>query len=116
MTASTWTIGAITATACAFISIADFARASFVLHNSAEVGVPRTWLPALASLKTAGALGVLVGLLWWPVIGIAAAGGLTLFFIGAIAAHVRAGVYHNIAFPGAFLAFSMTTLALMINS
>ena len=33
------------------IALADFARADFVLNNSAEVGVPRSWLPVLGALK-----------------------------------------------------------------
>jgi hypothetical protein len=45
-------------------------------------------------------------------IGIAAAIGLVLFFIGAVAAHVRARVFYNIAFPGAFLALAVASLVL----
>lgn len=53
-----------------------------------EVGVPDSWPPLLGSLELAGGLGVLVGL-WWAPIGIAAAIGLTLYFLGAIIAHLR---------------------------
>ena len=45
---------AITALANVGIAIADYARAEFVLANSAEVGVPRSWLPFLATVKLAG--------------------------------------------------------------
>ncbi|ODQ84785.1 DoxX family protein [Mycolicibacterium holsaticum] len=93
------------------IAIADFARAPFVLANSAEVGVPQSWLPALGAAKGAGALGLAAGFAWPPV-GIAAAVGLVLFYCGAIFAHLRAGVFYNLAFPAAFLAFAAGTLTL----
>lgn len=57
-----------------------------------KVGVPDSWFPWLASLKAAGALGLLVGL-GVPVIGAAAAVGVVLYFIGAVVTHVRAKDY-----------------------
>ncbi|WBO68346.1 DoxX family protein [Streptomyces camelliae] len=94
------------------IAAADAARAPFVLANSAEVGVPRTWLPALALLKAAGAAGLLLGLFGIRPLGIAAGAGLVLFYVGALTAHVRARVFHNIAFPGLFLALAAGALTL----
>jgi hypothetical protein len=94
------------------IAVADLVRARFVLANSAEVGVPESWLPGLAVLKAAGAAGLLIGLLGVRPLGIAAAAGLVLFFVGAVAAHVRARVFHNIAFPAGYLALNAATLAL----
>ncbi|MEU7088609.1 DoxX family protein [Streptomyces achromogenes] len=105
---------AITLLANAGIAVADFLGAGFVLANSAEVGVPRTWLPWLATLKAAGAAGLLLGLAGVPVIGVAAATGLVLFFVGAVAAHIRARVYDNIAFPGAYLALAAASLVLAV--
>jgi hypothetical protein len=49
------------------------------------------------------------------VVGELAAACLVLFFIGAIAVHVRAHVFHNIAAPGAFLAFAAGALVLAIK-
>ncbi|MFF0445788.1 DoxX family protein [Streptomyces sp. NPDC004609] len=98
----------------AAIAITDFARARFVLANSAEVGVPQSWLPALATLKTAGAAGLAIGLLGVRPIGIAAAIGLVLFYTGAVVTHLRARVFHNIAFPGAFLALAIASLGLAL--
>ncbi|MER6734186.1 DoxX family protein [Streptomyces puniciscabiei] len=94
------------------IAAADLAKAPFVLANSAEVGVPSAWIPALALLKAAGAAGLLLGLLGARPLGIAAAAGLVLFYAGAVIAHVRARVFHNIGFPGLFLALAAGTLAL----
>ncbi|OLZ63035.1 hypothetical protein AV521_40255 [Streptomyces sp. IMTB 2501] len=88
------------------IAAADLVKAPFVLANSAEVGVAPTWLPSLALLKAAGAAGLLLGLCGVRPLGIAAGAGLVLFYLGAMAAHVRARVFRNIAFPGFFLALA----------
>ncbi|MFD7301029.1 DoxX family protein [Streptomyces pharetrae] len=96
------------------IAVADLSKAGFVLANSAEVGLPRTWLPWLAALKAAGAAGLLLGLMGAPVVGLAAATGLVLFYIGAVAAHIRARVHHNIAFPGGYLTLSLASLTLAV--
>lgn len=75
----------VTILANAGIAAADLARAEFVLANSAEVGVPRSWLTPLAVLKLAGAAGLALGLLGVPAIGIAAAAGLGAFYVGSLA-------------------------------
>lgn len=105
---------ATTALLTAGVAIADFIPAGFVLANSAEVGVPRSWLPALGAVKLAGAVGLVVGLLGLPALGIAAAGGLVLFFVGAVVTHLRAHVFYNIAFPGAYLLLAAASLALLV--
>jgi DoxX-like protein len=91
---------------------ADFFRARFVLANTAEVGIAEGWLPLLGALKAAGAAGLLIGLLWARPIGLAAAIGLVLFFVGAIATHVHARVLYNLAFPGFYLALAVGSLIL----
>lgn len=92
---------------------ADFVRARFVLNNSAELGVPSSWVLPLGLLKAAGALGLLLGLLGVPYIGLAAAVGLVLFFLGALVTHIRAKVFHNIAAPAIF--FVAAVLALLVQ-
>ncbi|MGW2647370.1 DoxX family protein [Streptomyces sp. NPDC001393] len=94
------------------IAAADLAKAPFVLANSAGVGVPSAWLPTLALLKAAGAAGLLLGLFGARPLGIAAAAGLVLFYVGAVIAHVRARVFHTIGFPGLFLGLAAGALAL----
>lgn len=101
-----------TLAANAGMAVADFARAKFVLANSAEVGVPQSWVPWLATAKMAGALGLLLGLLGMRLVGLAAAVGLVLFFAGALITHMRARVYYNIAFPGAYFALAVAAAAL----
>ncbi|MBV2151550.1 DoxX family protein [Kitasatospora sp. SUK 42] len=107
-------VAVLTIAANAGIAAADFAGARFVLANSAEVNVPRTWIPWLAGAKAAGAAGLLLGLVAYPPLGIAAAIGLVLFYVGAVATHVRTRVLHNIYFPGAYLALAVATLALAV--
>jgi DoxX-like family len=104
-----------TAIITAAAGIADFIPAGFVLANSAKVHVPRSWLPALGTLKLAGAIGLLVGLVGLPAVGIAAAAGLVLFFIGAVIAHLRASVLYNIAAPATYLVLSAASLALLVG-
>jgi hypothetical protein len=103
----------LTVVATAGIAVADFLRADFVLANSAEVGVPGTWLPILGLLKLLGGIGLCAGLAGFEPVGVLAAAGLTAFFLGAVTAHVRARVFHNIAFPLGYLALSAASLALV---
>lgn len=108
------TVTAVTILATAWATGADLVPARFVVATMTEVGVPRSWLPPLAVLKGAGAAGLLLGLLGlWP-LGIAAGIGLVLFFVGALAVHVRTRVFHNIAFPGAFCALAITSAVLAV--
>lgn len=96
------------------MAIADFSRARFVLANSAEVGLSPSLLPLLATLKAAGAAGLLLGVLGAQFIGIAAAIGLVLFFTGALAVHFRARVFYNIAFPGTYFTAAVASLVLAV--
>ncbi|GHF53849.1 MULTISPECIES: DoxX family protein [Streptomyces] len=102
----------LTIVATAGIAVADFAGAGFVLANAAAVRVPRSSIPLLGAAKAAGAAGLALGLLGARAFGVAAAAGLVLFFTGAVVAHVRARVFHNMAFPGAYLALAGASLAL----
>ncbi len=99
----------------AFIAFADYIPAGFVLKNSAEVHVPATALPYLATLKLAGAVGLTLGLIALPPLGVAAGIGLVLFFIGAVAAHVRARVFYNIGFPGVFLLLALAATGYLVH-
>lgn len=103
----------LTIVANAAVALADLVQVPQVLANMDEVGVPRSWLLPLALLKAAGALGLLLGLLGVRPIGLAAAIGLILFFIGALVAHVRARVFGTIGFPGAFLVLAVASAVLV---
>ncbi|MFC7546134.1 DoxX family protein [Plantactinospora sp. GCM10030261] len=90
--------------------VAKAVRAPFVMRNSAEVGLAPRWIPYLAVVEGAGVAGLTLGLLGLPLIGLAAAIGLVLFFVGAVGAHIRARVFHNIAFPAAFLVLAVAAV------
>ncbi len=64
-------------------------RQAPVVEMLGRIGVPDPWLPRLAAAELAGGVGLLVGLALAP-LGIAAAAGLTCYFIGAVITHVRA--------------------------
>jgi hypothetical protein len=95
-----------------FAAAVDFIRPQWLLDTMGKVGVAESWLPVLGILKAAGALGLLIGIAV-PTVGIAAAAGLTLFFVGAIATHLRAHNY-SLVMPAMFLIAAVGTLALGI--
>ena len=65
-----------------------------ILRGMVKAGVPESWLTfPIGTLKTAGAVGLLLGVIGVPLIGTAAAVGLILFFVCAIYTHIRAGDY-----------------------
>jgi hypothetical protein len=114
MNAAYLIVAAVTIAANAWATGADLVPASFVVATMTEVGVPRSWLVPLGIIKGAGVAGLLIGLLGVRPLGIAAALGLVLFFTGALAAHIRARVFHNIAVPGTFFALAAASAALAI--
>jgi hypothetical protein len=82
------------------------------LVNMARVGVSESWLTTFGVLKAAGALGLLVGIAL-PLVGTAAAIGLTLFFVGAIVTHLRARDY-SFGLAVAFLLLAVGALVLRL--
>ncbi|MER8096805.1 DoxX family protein [Streptomyces goshikiensis] len=100
------------------MAAADLAGARFVLASSAEVGVPQSWLPWLAALKLAGAACLLLSLFDAAprLLGAAAACGLVLLYLGALAFHLRARVLYNLAFPGFYFITAVASLALTVFS
>lgn len=65
-------------------------RAPALMTSMAAVNVPEATVPRLGLLEVAATLGLLLGLFWAP-IGVAAAIGAVLYFIGAVVAHIRVG-------------------------
>ncbi|MCV7287864.1 DoxX family protein [Mycolicibacterium wolinskyi] len=92
--------------------VAKLAGHATTVESLATVGFPTKYTAALASAELAGAAGLLLGLRWWP-IGVAAAGGVVLYFLGAVGAHVRARKGNVV--PAAILfALAVGALALRI--
>lgn len=75
----------------AFSGLAAILHFKPILPGMERAGVPVSWLTfPIGTLKTAGAIGLLLGLAGVPYLGGAAAAGLVLFFVCALYTHVRA--------------------------
>jgi hypothetical protein len=92
----------------------DFRRVGWVLDNLDRLRIPRSRLFTLGALKTAGAAGLLVGMAM-PGVGVAAAIGLVLFFVGAIAFAVRVHWYSHLPFPATWLLLATGALVLRLK-
>ncbi|WP_406387738.1 DoxX family protein [Streptomyces sp. NBC_00887] len=68
-------------------------------------------LPFLGVAQIAGAGGLVIGL-WWVPLGIAAASALTLYFIGAVATHLRASDYKGAPPAAVLTAVAIALIAL----
>lgn len=86
-----------------FSGWALFRRTPAFTANLDRYGVPRSWWPWLGAVKIAGGVGVLLGL-WWPWLGAVAAGGLALYFGGAVFTVARSGIIGHLAIPLVYLA------------
>jgi hypothetical protein len=78
------------------------------------LGVPLAWFPFLAACEIAGGLGLLAGLVFAP-LGIAAAAGVILYFVGALIAHLRAGD-KGLVTPLVLLVVAVAALLLRVAS
>lgn len=89
------------AVALTFSAVGKLTKSASVIPIMEQVGVPADKVPVLAYLEIAGAIGLLVGSFLWP-IGVAAAIGVILYFVGAVIAHLRVQDVKGIG-PSAFL-------------
>ncbi|MFI5664824.1 DoxX family protein [Streptomyces sp. NPDC051684] len=99
----------LTAVWVGFSGVSLLRRAPFVVEPLVSYGVPDSWWTPLAAAKLLGAAGLLVGIAV-PVIGIAAAIGLALYFLGAVITVLRVRSYKTVAFPVLYLAPVVATL------
>ncbi|MFD3586661.1 DoxX family protein [Streptomyces sp. NPDC058683] len=87
---------------------AKFIRPKRLVDQMSTLGLSYGVLPFLGVAQIAGAGGLVVGLRWAP-LGVAAAVGLALYFIGAVATHLRVGDFKG-APPATVLAISAAVL------
>jgi hypothetical protein len=80
------------------------------MKTMTRVGFPEDRLWLLATAETAGAVGMVIGLFWWP-LGIAAAAGVAAYFVGATGAHLRVRDWQAIV-PAALLVLGLAALIL----
>lgn len=103
MSTATTIVLLLTAAWVGFSAYSVFTHKAWVVDNLADYGVPRSWWVWLGSVKAIGSLGLVVGV-WVPAIGIAAAIGLALYFVGAAITVVHARSYTHVPFPLLYLA------------
>ncbi|WP_280247080.1 DoxX family protein [Nocardia abscessus] len=85
--------------------------------RAAHVGMSVTTYRVIGALEVAGAAGLVIGTVWWPV-GLAAGIGLVLLMVGAIATHLRVRDKFSEAAPAIvtfFLAISYVALVLTVD-
>jgi len=101
-----------------FSGVAALAHFKPIIPGMVKAGVPESWLTfPIGTLKTAGAVGLLLGLVGVSLIGTAAAVGLILFFVCAIYTHVRASDYSpQFGLAIGFLLLAVATLVLGLAS
>ena len=108
-------VGLIVSVMCLGSAIADFKKNPQIVASLTHLGVNTDRMSTLGALKLLGVIGVIIGF-WVTAIGVAAGIGLALYFIGAIAFHVRAKDNAKNTFPALLLLilavlYTLTTLA-----
>jgi hypothetical protein len=83
-----------------------------VVESLGKCGVPSSWHPRLAAAEIACAVGMVLGL-WVPALGVAAAVGVVLYFVGAVIAHVRVSD-NEVAAPIVFIVLAVVVIVLRI--
>jgi DoxX-like family len=98
-----------------FSGVSAMARFAPIIPAMQRAGVPLSWLTfPIGTFKILGALGLVAGL-WVPAIGIAAAAGLTIFFVCAVYTHVLANdISGQFAFAGFVLVLNSAAFTLTL--
>jgi DoxX-like family len=104
-------VTAVLSAVLAFAAVRKLTHREDVVAGYARVGVPEERLNHLAFILLMGAGGLLLGFAWAPV-GIVAAGGVVVYFLLAIAAHVRHDDVGNLPTPVVIEAMAVAALVL----
>lgn len=88
MTTAFVILGGFLGLAISLSAVGKIKRIPGAIESIASVGVKESQYNQLALLEILGALGLFLGI-WMPIIGIAASIGITLYFVGALTAHLR---------------------------
>ncbi|MGW0594622.1 DoxX family protein [Streptosporangium sp. NPDC002607] len=92
-------------------AIANFIGHEYPKKQADQLRVPRSWMLPLGVMLAAGSLGLLAGFAV-PVLGLLAAAGLVLYFLGAFCVHLRARDHH---FGAWSVFFTLAAAALAVN-
>ncbi|MER5224666.1 DoxX family protein [Streptomyces flaveus] len=94
-----------------FSAVPDITRNPKITEGLKALGVPDSWFLPLGLVKIAGALGLLVGIAYRP-LGIAAAIGVVLYFLGAVITHLRGGDKKGVGIPAVIMLVAVAPLVL----
>jgi hypothetical protein len=109
--AATVAVSTLLAVLMSYAAIRKLSHRPEVVASYTRVGVPEDRLDLLAVTLLAGAAGLLIGLVWAP-LGVVAAAAIVVYFLVAIAAHIRSGDLEHLPTPilMEFLAIGATAL------
>ncbi|MEV0288947.1 DoxX family protein [Kribbella sp. NPDC050820] len=99
------------ATLTASAAVANLIGHAYPKSQADKLNVPHTWMRPLGTLLGAASLGLLAGLAI-PPLGLLASAGLVLYFLGALAAHLRV---HDHQLAAWTLFFTASLAALITN-
>lgn len=108
-------VGLILSLMCLGSAVADFKKNPQIVASLTHLGFNTDRMSVLGGLKLLGVIAVIIGF-WVSAIGVVGGIGLVLYFIGAIAFHVRAKDNVKNTFPALLLfilalLYVLTTLA-----
>lgn len=104
----------VSAAANIYAGICDFTRPDWLLSNMKRLEIQKRWLPILGALKLLGGIGLLAGIPF-PRLGLVAAAGLVIYFLGAMVTVLRARWYANLPFPLSWLALAVASFMLCLH-
>ncbi|MFI9508558.1 DoxX family protein [Nocardia sp. NPDC052566] len=113
MFVATVVVSVLLAAALTLSGILKITRNPRVVPGYAAIGVPDNWLTPLGAVLIAGAVGLVAGL-WLAPVGIAAAIGLILYFLGGIGFHARAKDWKGLVAPVLILLVAVVALDLRL--
>jgi sorbitol-specific phosphotransferase system component IIC len=90
-----------------------YPQAVQIIHEL--LGVPLRLFPVLAACEFAVALGLLAGIRWAS-IGIAAAAGGVIYFVGAMISHMLVGDFAGLGSPGFMLVIASVLLVARLKT
>ena len=109
MLAAYVTFTCLAALACAYATYASFTHARFVADTAQRLSLPELLMAPFGALLGMAGAGLLAGFAL-PVLGIAAASGLIVYFVTALATHLRARDF-QITWALTYLALAVAALA-----
>lgn len=115
MTVAYTVLAALLAVVLTFSAYGKLTRFPAVVENLDRTRVPHSWYPWLAVVEAVGSLGLLAGI-WIRPLGIAAAIGVALYFVGAIVTHVVHRDTAGIKSPAPLLVFALAATAFGVLS